>query len=166
MIAKAVLFAAHSLPLCNFSQNKVAVMTWRAWVMCSCISIWARCPGRASRLPPSAKSTRGSARKRCQRPSRCSAKGTLVSALILMAVLSAAWLAHLLKPPGILNPKEQCNVSDQDVLLTWVIRRITEWSGYSSGSEVGSVCLWTVKPYISKGMGVLTNVSTPMPLLT
>lgn len=108
MIAKAVLFAAHSLPLCNFSQNKVAVMTWRAWVMCSCISIWARCPGRASRLPPSAKSTRGSARKRCQRPSRCSAKGTLVSALILMAVLSAAWLAHLLKPPGILNPKEQC----------------------------------------------------------
>lgn len=113
VIAKAVLVAAHSLPLCNFSQNKVAVMTWRAWVMCSCISTWARCPGRASRLPPSAKSTRGSARKRCQRPSRCSAKGTLVSALILMAVLSAAWLVHLVKPLGILNPKGPCPIPRQ-----------------------------------------------------
>lgn len=98
-IAKAVLVAAHSLLLCNFfSQNKVDAMTWRAWAMCSCISTWAPCPGRASRLPPSAKSTRGSARKRCQRPSRCSAKGTLVSALILMVVLSDVWLALLLKP--------------------------------------------------------------------
>lgn len=97
--AKAVLVAAHSLPLCNFlPQNKVAVMTWRAWAMCLCISTWVRCPGRASRLPPSAKSMRGSARKRCQRPLRCSAKGTLVSALISMAVLSGAWLAPLLKP--------------------------------------------------------------------
>lgn len=97
--AKAILVAAHLLLLCNFfSQNKVAVMTWRAWAMCLCISTWDRCPGRASRLPPSAKSMRGSARKRCQHPLRCSAKGTLVSALILMAVLYEAWLALLLKP--------------------------------------------------------------------
>lgn len=95
--AGAVLVAAHSLLLCIFSQNKVAVMTWRAWATCSCISTWDHCPGRASRLPPSAKSTRGSVRKRCQRPLRCSAKATLVSALILIAVLSDAWLALLLK---------------------------------------------------------------------
>lgn len=82
--------------------------------MCSCISTWARCPGRASRLPPSAKSMRGSARKRCQRPLRCSAKGTLVSALILMAVLSDAWLALLLKLHGVLNNEGP----DPDVLLT------------------------------------------------
>ncbi|PKU36805.1 casein kinase i-like [Limosa lapponica baueri] len=33
------------------------------------------CPGRASRLPSSAKSTRGSVRKRCQCPLRCLCKG-------------------------------------------------------------------------------------------
>lgn len=128
VITKAVLVAAHSLPLCNFlPQNKVAVMTWKAWATCSCISTWAPCRGRASRLPPSAKSTRGSARKRCQRPSRSSAKGTLVSALILMAVLSGAWLALLLKPHGVLSPEGQCPVPpDQDMLLTPVTRRIRD----------------------------------------
>lgn len=106
VITKAVFVVVHFLPLCNFlPQNKVAVMTWRAWATCSCISTWARCRGRASRLPPSAKSTRGSARKRCQRPLRCSAKGTLVSAPIFIAVLSGAWLALLLKPHGVLSPE-------------------------------------------------------------
>lgn len=128
VIAKAVLLAAHCLPLCNFfPQNKVAVMTWRAWAMCSCISTWARCPGRASRLPPSAKSMRGSVRKRCRHPLKCSAKGTLVSALILMTLLSGVWLALLLKPHGVLSLEGQCPVPpDQDVLLTPVMRRIRD----------------------------------------
>lgn len=109
---------------CNFfPQNKAVAMTWRAWATCSCISTWARCPGRASRLPPSAKSTRGSARRRCPRPLRCSAKGTLVSALISVAVLCGAWLALLLKLPAASGAEGHGPVSpDPDVLLTPVRR--------------------------------------------
>ncbi|PNI48917.1 CSNK1E isoform 11, partial [Pan troglodytes] len=40
----------------------------------SCTSTWAPCPGRGSKQPPSARSMNGSARRRCQRPSRSSAK--------------------------------------------------------------------------------------------
>ena len=60
-------------------QSKAVEMTWRVWVTCSCTSTWAPCPGRASRRPPSARSMSASARRRCRRPSRSSAKATPVS---------------------------------------------------------------------------------------
>lgn len=59
-------------------QNKVAEMTWRAWATCWCTSISALCHGKDWRLLRSAKNTSASARRRCQRLLKSSAKDTLV----------------------------------------------------------------------------------------
>lgn len=69
--------APHPVP--DSVQSKAVETTWRVWATFSCTSTWAPCPGRASKRPPSARSTNASVRRRCRRPSRSSAKATPVS---------------------------------------------------------------------------------------
>lgn len=57
-------------------------MTWSLSAMSSCTSTWAPSPGRASRLLPRGRSMNESVRRKCPRPSRFSAKDTLVSDVV------------------------------------------------------------------------------------
>lgn len=88
-------------------QNRAGETTWSHWAMSSCTACEEACPGRASRLPPSVRSTSASARRRCPRLLKNSARVFPVSSSLVWPLppcpsqstfyllSSSSWVCHI-----------------------------------------------------------------------